>query len=63
MSPAAEKVPVDIDGRRLTLSNLQKVLYPETGFAKGQVLDYYTRIAPALLPVVEELQWGSSVQS
>jgi bifunctional non-homologous end joining protein LigD len=50
MSPAAEKVPVDIDGRRLTLSNLQKVLYPETGFAKGQVLDYYTRIAPALLP-------------
>jgi bifunctional non-homologous end joining protein LigD len=50
MSPASQKVPVDIEGRRLTLSNLQKVLYPDTGFAKGQVLDYYTRIAPVLLP-------------
>jgi bifunctional non-homologous end joining protein LigD len=50
MSPASVKVPVDIEGRRLTLSNLQKVLYPQTGFAKGQVLDYYTRIAPVLLP-------------
>jgi bifunctional non-homologous end joining protein LigD len=44
------KVPVDVDGRRLVLSNLDKVLYPETGFTKGQVLDYYTRIAPVLLP-------------
>src|SRR4051812_17417648 len=50
MSPTGEKVPVDIDGRRLTLSNLQKVLYPETGFAKAQVIDYYTRVAPVLLP-------------
>ncbi len=50
MSPAGEKVPVDIEGRRLTLSNLQKVLYPETGFAKAQVIDYYTRVAPVLLP-------------
>jgi bifunctional non-homologous end joining protein LigD len=49
MSPST-KVPVEIEGRRLTLSNLQKVLYPQTGFAKAQVLDYYTRIAPALLP-------------
>jgi bifunctional non-homologous end joining protein LigD len=49
MSPSS-KVPVDIEGRRLTLSNLDKVLYPHTGFAKAQVLDYYTRIAPALLP-------------
>ena len=32
------------------LSNLDKVLYPEVGFTKGQVLDYYTRIAPVLLP-------------
>ncbi len=47
------KVPVDVGGRRLVLSNLDKVLYPEagaTGFTKGQVLDYYTRIAPVLLP-------------
>jgi bifunctional non-homologous end joining protein LigD len=50
MSPTSEKVPVDIEGRRLTLSNLQKVLYPETGFAKAQVIDYYTRVAPVLLP-------------
>ena len=40
MSLASVKVPIEIEGRRLTLSNLQKVLYPETGFAKGQVLDY-----------------------
>src|SRR3954453_10545912 len=50
MSPTSTKVPVEIEGRRLTRSNLQKVLYPQTGFAKAQVLDYYTRIAPALLP-------------
>jgi bifunctional non-homologous end joining protein LigD len=41
---------VDVDGRRLKLSNLDKVLYPETGFTKGQVIDYYTRVAPAVLP-------------
>ena len=40
---------VEIQGRQLKLSNLEKVLYPEAGFTKGQVLDYYTRIAPALL--------------
>jgi bifunctional non-homologous end joining protein LigD len=39
-----------VDGRRLSLSNLDKVLYPRTGFTKGQVIDYYTRIAPAVLP-------------
>ncbi|MGV9303515.1 non-homologous end-joining DNA ligase [Nonomuraea sp. NPDC003727] len=44
------KVPVKVDGRRLTLSNLDKVLYPETGFTKAEVIDYYTRIAPVLLP-------------
>ncbi len=41
---------VDVEGRRLKLSNLDKVLYPEPGFAKGQVIDYYTRIAPMVLP-------------
>src|SRR5437763_6227133 len=35
------------------LSNLDKVLYPETGFTKGEVLDYYTRIAPVMLPHLE----------
>jgi bifunctional non-homologous end joining protein LigD len=45
----AKRLDVDIDGRRLSLSNLDKVFYPETGFTKGQVIDYYTRVAPALL--------------
>jgi bifunctional non-homologous end joining protein LigD len=43
-------VEVEIEGRRLSLSNLDKVLYPETGFTKADVIDYYRRIAPALLP-------------
>src|SRR3954465_10112981 len=42
------RLEVDIDGRRLSLSNLDKVFYPETGFSKGQVIDYYTRVAPVL---------------
>ena len=41
---------VDIQGRHLKLSNLQKVLYPATGFTKKDVIDYYVRIAPAILP-------------
>ncbi len=47
MSGGAE---VEVEGRRLALSNLGKVMYPETGFTKGQVIDYYTRVAPVLLP-------------
>lgn len=45
----ADGTPVDIGGRRLTLSNLDKVLYPEVGFTKGEVIDYYVRIAPTML--------------
>jgi bifunctional non-homologous end joining protein LigD len=41
---------VHVEGRELDLSNLDKVLYPKTGFTKGQVVDYYQRIAPYLLP-------------
>jgi len=41
---------VDVEGRTLSISNLDKVLYPEAGFAKGEVIDYYARIAPAMLP-------------
>ena len=41
---------VEIDGRRLSLSNLDKVMYPGAGFTKGQVVEYYTRVAPAVLP-------------
>ena len=46
----AKETVVDIEGRHLKLSNLDKVLYPEAGFTKGQVIDYYVRIAPCLLP-------------
>jgi bifunctional non-homologous end joining protein LigD len=41
---------VEVEGRKLKLSNLDKVLYPATGFTKGQVIDYIVHIAPALLP-------------
>ena len=46
----AKETVVDIQGRHLKLSNLDKVLYPEAGFTKGQIIDYYVRIAPVLLP-------------
>jgi bifunctional non-homologous end joining protein LigD len=48
--PPAARVEVSVEGRTLSLSNLDKVLYPAVGFTKGQVIDYYTRVAPALLP-------------
>jgi bifunctional non-homologous end joining protein LigD len=41
---------VEIEGRRLRLSNLDKVLYPETGTTKAEVIDYYARIAPVMVP-------------
>jgi len=41
---------VELDGRTLKLTNLDKVLYPAAGFAKGQIIDYYARIAPVLVP-------------
>ncbi len=41
---------VDIQGRHLKLTNLEKVLYPAAGFTKGQVVDYYARIAPVMVP-------------
>jgi bifunctional non-homologous end joining protein LigD len=45
---------VEIDGRRLKVSNLDKVLYPATGFTKAEVIDYYVRIAPVMLPHVAD---------
>jgi bifunctional non-homologous end joining protein LigD len=50
----AKKVPVEVDGHKLALSNLDKVLYPAAGFTKAQVIDYYQRIAPALLPYIAD---------
>lgn len=47
---SGSKVVVDVEGRQVTLTNLEKVLYPAVGFTKAQVIDYYTRVAPVLLP-------------
>ena len=41
---------VEVGGKSLKLTNLEKILYPATGFTKGQVIDYYARIAPTLVP-------------
>lgn len=51
---ASKSVEVAVGNRKLKLSNLDKVLYPEAGFTKAQVIDYYTRIAPAVLPHLED---------
>jgi len=50
MSPGSQSVRVRVEDRVLTVTNLDKVLYPDAGFTKGQVIDYYLRIAPVLLP-------------
>lgn len=44
---------IEVEGRQIKLSNVDKVLYPKAGFTKGQVIDYYIRIAPVLLPHLE----------
>ena len=44
---------VQVDGRRLRVTNLDKVVYPETGTTKGEVIAYYTTIAPLLLPLLD----------
>lgn len=49
-----DRVNVGVGGRTLTLSNLQKVLYPEVGFTKADVVDYYVRIAPVMLAHVAD---------
>jgi len=50
----ADEVHVEVDGRTLKLSNLDKVLYPQTGTTKGEVLNYYAQVAPVLLPHVAD---------
>ncbi|HZB05302.1 MAG TPA: non-homologous end-joining DNA ligase [Thermoleophilaceae bacterium] len=50
----APRVTVDVAGKQLSLSNLDKVLYPAVGFTKGHVIDYYTRVAPAVLPHLQD---------
>ncbi len=58
---------VEVDGRTLALSNLEKVLYPASGTTKAEVLHYYTQVAPALLPLVAarpvtRKRWPDGVQ-
>jgi len=50
----ADELHVEVDGRTLKLSNLDKVLYPQTGTTKGEVLNYYAQVAPVLLPHVAD---------
>lgn len=45
---------VEVEGRELKLSNLGKVIYPSSGFTKGEMIDYYAKIAPALVPHVRD---------
>jgi bifunctional non-homologous end joining protein LigD len=49
-----EKAELVVEGKKLSVSNLNKVLYPKVGFTKGQVIDYYIKIAPVLLPHLED---------
>jgi bifunctional non-homologous end joining protein LigD len=46
----AQDREVEVDGRELKLTNLDKVLYPKAGFTKGEMIDFYARVAPALIP-------------
>jgi bifunctional non-homologous end joining protein LigD len=41
---------VEVDGKELRLTNLDKVLYPGPGFTKGEMVDYYAKVAPAIVP-------------
>ncbi|GAA3916181.1 ATP-dependent DNA ligase [Microbacterium invictum] len=63
---AGDAQVVTVEGHRLRLTNLDKVLYPATGTTKGEVIDYFTRIAPLLLPhvagrPVTRLRWPEGV--
>jgi len=68
MSPGSgEEVRVDVEGRTLKLSNLDKVLYPATGTTKGEVLNYYAQVAPVLLPLLKDrpvtrVRWPNGVE-
>ncbi|MGZ4445783.1 MAG: non-homologous end-joining DNA ligase [Nocardioides sp.] len=62
-----EDVLVDVEGRTLRISNLDKVLYPRTGTTKGEVLSYYAQVAPVLLPhlrdrAVTRIRWPHGVE-
>ena len=54
MSPTSKSTRTTIGGRELSVSNLDKEFYPQGGFTKGQLIDYYVRIADAMLPHIKE---------
>src|SRR5205823_14053198 len=54
LSPMPQKAELVVDDRKIQVSNLDKILYPKAGFAQGQVIDYYIRIAPVLLPHLKD---------
>src|SRR5690349_21473306 len=63
-----DRVLVHIAGRELELSNLDKVIYPETGFTKGEIIDYYVRVARVCRPRLRDrpltrIRYPSGVQS
>lgn len=65
--PPQQELHVDVEGRTLRITNLAKVLYPRTGTTKGEVLDYYARISPTMLPhlkdrAVTRIRWPHGVQ-
>ena len=67
MTPQGQDVRVEVDGRTLSLSNLDKVLYPRTGTTKGEVLNYYAQISPVLLPLLRDrpvtrVRWPHGVE-
>jgi bifunctional non-homologous end joining protein LigD len=62
MAEPGKEVRVEVDGRTLAISNLDKVLYPTSGTTKGEVLHYYAQVAPVLLPhladrAVTRIRW------
>jgi bifunctional non-homologous end joining protein LigD len=52
--PSTGATTLDIDGRRVELTSLGKVLWPQSGFTKAEMVGYYAAVAPALLPSVED---------
>jgi len=67
MAAEGQELRVDVEGRTLVIKNLAKVLYPQTGTTKGEVLDYYARISPTMLPhlgdrAVTRIRWPHGVQ-
>jgi len=62
MADPRTEVSVEVDGRTLTLVNLEKVMYPRTGTTKAEVLSYYAQVAPVMLPhladrAVTRIRW------